>query len=529
MDTQASLTADIPSSFASKTGNIVLVDDERTNLRALELMLGSLGHNIVGLISGQEAIAFIQNNAADIALIILDIHMPDMNGFEVMQNLKQLHINSYIPIIFLTGSATSRNFIHQGYEQGAFDYLDRNVAPQILRSKVKAFLKLYEQSQKIQEQAATLQQTLTIVAHKEKELRDFFDRANDLIHGINADGKFVYVNQRWLDTLGYNRTELETLHFLDIVHPSYHDNYRTVFAALQQGIPQQEVEMLFLSKYGDRIYVEGNINCCLENGQFVATRAIFRDISKRKDAEAHMRAALDKEKQVAELQSRFVATASHEFRTPLTGILSATELLQAYWDKFSTEEHLEYLGQIYDSAIVMRDLMNDVLLVSKAEAGRMQFKPSPFNVVALVEELLTKINGRIRKNHQTELLIEGFTATVDHNLDRKLLQLVLTNLVSNAMKYSPENSKITVKIEAQQHQLTFNVQDEGEGIALVDQPYVFDSFRRGTNTHDVPGTGLGLNIVQHCIELHHGTINFTSEPGVGTCFYFSVPTNVKAN
>ena len=516
-----------PITTSPQTGNIILVDDERTNLKALELMLGSLGHNIISLTSGHEAIAFIEQNATETALLILDIHMPDMDGFEIAQRIQQLNIQNYIPVIFLTGSATGQSFMYQGYEQGAFDYLSRDVPPQILRSKVKAFLKLYEQSKKIQEQTEQLQQTLSVVEEKEKELRDFFDRANDLIHGINAEGEFIYVNQRWLETLGYSRTELNHLHFLDIVHPSHHERYETVFAALQQGIPQQEVELLFLHKNGDLICLEGNISCYFNEGEFISTRAIFRDITKRKEAESHMQAALDKEKQVSELQSRFVATASHEFRTPLTGILSATELLQAYWDKFSHEEHLDYLGQIYDSALLMRNLMNDVLLVSKAEAGRMQFNPSPCNVAELADELLRQINERIRKNHQTELLIEGFSTEIDHNLDRKLLQLVLTNLVSNAMKYSPEQSKITVKIESLDSRLNFNIQDEGEGIALVDQPHVFDSFRRGKNTHDVPGTGLGLNIVKHCVELHHGTIDFTSEPGVGTCFSFSLPTDIS--
>ncbi|OKH19048.1 ATP-binding protein [[Limnothrix rosea] IAM M-220] len=534
------------SSLSSTTTNqqdikIILVDDERTNLKALEIILSSLHHKIISLTSGQQAIDCLKKDSTNVALVILDIHMPIMDGFEVVQKIQELQIEDYIPIIFLTGSATDNTFVFQGYENGAVDYLDRNIHPQVLRSKVSAFVELHQQSKKIKEQTKKLQQSnlalsqkieenkkaLAIVEEKEKELRDFFDRANDLIHSVDQEGRFIYANQCWLETLEYTQEDLEDLHFLDIVHPSYHQHCQVVFSKLMQGLPQQSVEVLFVGKYGNHIYVEGNINCHFNGNKFVATRGIFRDITKRKEAEERMLAALEKERQVSELQSRFVSTASHEFRTPLTGILSSTELLQVYWDKLTHEEQQEYLAQIYDSAMLMRNLMNDVLLVSKAEAGRMQFNPEEIQVVDRIKELLQQIKKRINKHHKVELKTDNIHSDKEYRLDPKLLQLIFTNIVSNAMKYSPENSRIEVEISEKNDCINFRIKDEGESIPLEDQPYVFDSFRRGKNTHDIPGTGLGLNIVKHCIDLHGGKISFVSESGVGTCFDFLLPISAK--
>ncbi|AFY37536.1 multi-sensor signal transduction histidine kinase [[Leptolyngbya] sp. PCC 7376] len=523
--------------------NIVVVDDERTNLKALELILSTLNHNIISLTSGQDALEFIKQKSADIALIILDIHMPIMDGFEVVKKIQDLQIADYIPIIFLTSSATESDFVFQGYENGAIDYLDRNIHPQVLRSKVSAFVELHQQSKKIREQTNKLresnlalskkieehQMTLAVVEEKEKELRNFFDHANDLIHSVDREGKFIYVNQCWLETLGYNHQDLDKLHFLDIIHPSYHQSSEEISSTLRRGLSLEQIELLFIGKYGNKIYVEGNINGNFDGEKYLSMIGIFRDITKRKEAEDRMRVALDKERQVAELQSRFVATASHEFRTPLTGILSSTELLQTYWDKLSHEEHQEYLAQIYDSVMLMRNLMNDVLLVSKAEAGRMECNPQMLNVVKTTQKIAEQINQRINKNHQISFVADNIDPEAEYCLDSKLLQLVFTNIVTNAMKYSSENSSIAIKVWEEGHNIHFEIKDQGEGIPLEDQPHVFDFFRRGKNTHDIPGTGLGLNIVKHCVDLHHGEISFVSELHVGTCFYFSLPTNINAD
>ena len=126
-------------------------------------------------------------------------------------------------------------------------------------------------------------------------------------------------------------------------------------------------------------------------------------------------------------------------------------------------------------------------------------------------------------------MTENIDVDGDYCLDNKLLQLIFTNIVTNAMKYSPENSLIEIQVSKQDEQICFKVRDQGDGIPLEDQPHVFDFFRRGKNTHDIPGTGLGLNIVKHCVELHNGKISFVSEVNIGTCFSFSLPINIKVD
>jgi signal transduction histidine kinase len=249
--------------------------------------------------------------------------------------------------------------------------------------------------------------------------------------------------------------------------------------------------------------------------------AIVRDITERKRVEADIRTALEKEKELNELKSRFITMASHEFRTPLATILSSTELLQHYSYKWSEEKKLQHFQRIQAAVKHMTGLLNDVLLIGKAEAGKLQFNPTVINLSQfcreLVEEMqLTASDYRIVFRNQVDSL-------TDCMMDEKLLRHILSNLLSNAIKYSTQGSTVSFELVCEQGDAVFRIQDQGIGIPVADQAQLFNSFHRASNVGTISGTGLGLAIVKKSVDFHGGNITFESEVGEGTAFIVTLP------
>ncbi len=250
--------------------------------------------------------------------------------------------------------------------------------------------------------------------------------------------------------------------------------------------------------------------------------AIIREITERKRAEAEIHHALAKEKELGELKSRFVTMTSHEFRTPLTTILSSAELLKDYGYRWSEEKKIQHLERIIVAVKHMTQLLNEVLLIGKAEAGKLEYSPSALNLSQfchdLVEEMQTATN-----NHKIVFNYQCCFNWIE--LDEKLLRHVLSNLLSNAIKYSPAGGSVYFDLVCDYEQATFRVRDEGIGIPESERSQLFDSFYRASNVGTISGTGLGLAIVKRAVDLHGGKIAVESVVGVGTTFIVSLPLN----
>ncbi|MDJ0592346.1 MAG: ATP-binding protein [Pleurocapsa sp. MO_226.B13] len=281
----------------------------------------------------------------------------------------------------------------------------------------------------------------------------------------------------------------------------------------------------------DKIY---SYEVRIANSDIDEVMAIVRDISDRKQAETNIRQNLEREKKLNELKSRFVTMASHEFRTPLASILSSSELLEHYSHKWSEEKKLSHLYRIQNSVKRMTELLNDVLLLGKADAGKLELNPSRFNLFKFCHELVEEIQ-LTTTTHQINFQVEKCSqANVcaqqsDSNkcdlfcMDEKLLRHILTNLLSNAVKYSPESDKVDFSVTCQSRQAIFQVRDFGIGIPPEEQNQLFDSFHRAANVGSIPGTGLGLPIVKRAVDLHGGTISIASQLGFGTTFTVTLP------
>lgn len=248
--------------------------------------------------------------------------------------------------------------------------------------------------------------------------------------------------------------------------------------------------------------------------------AIVRDITERKRAESDIQNALEKEKELSELKSRFVSMASHEFRTPLTTILSSSELLQDYGHKWAEEKKLLHYQRIQTAVKHMIQLLNDVLLIGQAEAGHFKFCPAQMDIVQFCHDLVEEMQITT-KNHTIASNVQIKSSTVE--LDEKLLRHILSNLLSNAIKYSPSGGTINFVLIEELEKLIFQVQDSGIGIPVADQAKLFDSFHRATNVGTISGTGLGLAIVKKAVDLHGGNITVESEVRSGTTFTVSLP------
>lgn len=253
------------------------------------------------------------------------------------------------------------------------------------------------------------------------------------------------------------------------------------------------------------------------------------DIDTRKRAEQEIRSAFEKHKELGELKSRFVSMTSHEFRTPLATILSSSDLLEHYAERLPAAERAELLATIRQAVQRMTRLLDDVLLIGKAEAGRLAFRPVEVDLCALCRSAAMEAERaapRAAATHdagtRAHVVLDLPAGELRVRADDKLLRFILGNLLSNALKYSPAGGDVVLTLRADAQALSIAVADRGIGIPPEDLPRLFEPFHRGRNVGTLPGTGLGLAIVRKAVDLHGGRIEVDSAPGA-TRFVVTLP------
>ncbi len=265
-----------------------------------------------------------------------------------------------------------------------------------------------------------------------------------------------------------------------------------------------------------------------QSSELVSLRWLLRDISESKRtqaklqwAEEAMRQALAKEREFSELKSRLLTITSHEFRTPLATIHSSAELLEHYRHLWSEQRQQTHLRRIQASVMHITQLLNDVLMVSQDETGKLEFNPTPINLVEFCRDLLEELQQSDRSQHAIVFSSEGQCTPA--NLDAKLLRQILSNLFSNCLKYSPLGSTVRFSVTTADEQAIFQTQDSGIGIPASDIEHIFEPFHRASNTGNIAGMGLGMSIVKQAVDLHGGEITVESAIGAGTTFTVILP------
>ncbi len=256
-------------------------------------------------------------------------------------------------------------------------------------------------------------------------------------------------------------------------------------------------------------------------GEPMFISAIMHDITAERAAEAELRKTLERERELSELKSNFVSLVSHEFRTPLEIIMSSVDNLDRYHERLPQEKRQQLLHSIHRAVRRMAGMMEEVLVLGRLETDRVTFRPVPLDLATVCRRICDEIESATNRRCPIELTVREFTGEAVG--DEGLLRHILTNLLSNAVKYSAAGEPVALVIERENDLAVCRVEDRGCGIPEGDQKRLFQAFHRGSNVENIPGTGLGLLIVQRCVELHGGAIRFRSVEGQGTTFTVTLP------
>ncbi|MCX2472739.1 PAS domain-containing sensor histidine kinase [Pedobacter sp. MC2016-05] len=249
------------------------------------------------------------------------------------------------------------------------------------------------------------------------------------------------------------------------------------------------------------------------------TQDLVKLVSELEMAKENMRALFQKEKELNQLKTRFVSMASHEFRTPLSAIQLSASLIDKYTEKQDTANVEKHTSKIKNSINNLTTILNDFLSLERLEAGKVEANPNWFNIISFAEEITEEMQMMTKQNQHIIYEHTGITASVF--LDPNLLRNCVINLISNAVKYSGADTLIQFNTRLVDGKLILEVKDNGIGIPETDQKSLFEPFFRAHNTGDIPGTGLGLNIVNRYVGLMGGTVNCISEQNIGTTFTLS--------
>ena len=349
------------------------------------------------------------------------------------------------------------------------------------------------------------------------QLQAVLDAVPGCVAWVNADLTYLGVNRLMAETFKINATEFigKKIGFIDSNTQEYIGFAKNFFDSPEENISK---ELLFqFNGSDDKFYLLiGQKYSQGESAVFVTI-----EITERKRAEVETQNALEKVKELSDLKSRFIFMVSHEFRTPLTSIFSASELLEHYGDKWSFDKKLKYLQQIQESVQRMNGLLEDVLIIGAEESGKLKLQPTELNLFDFCQQLIEEI--QLSKNNSHLINFNSITQFEDIRIDAKILRHILSNLLSNAVKYSPDKIPIDFDLSDNNQEIVFAVTDYGIGIPLKDQTHLFDLFHRASNVGTIGGTGIGLSIVKKSVDALGGSISFQSDINVGSKFTVSIP------
>jgi len=506
--------------------NILLVDDQPENLLALEAILGKLGENLVQASSGEEALRCLLNR--DFAVILLDVLMPGMDGFETADLIRSRARSQHTPIIFLTAFDASEQGVFRGYSLGAVDYLIKPINSEILVSKVAVFVDLFKKTAAVKQQAAQLTGINAELRRSEEQFRSLSASSPTGIFVIDPDGRCTYTNPRFQAICGVFSNRISEQSWHQCVHPEDRDRALSQWNLYLENGGEFSEELRFQTL--DDCVKWVHLRSCpmlTQTGEAMGHVGTIEDITERKEAEV-TRAQVMREqlaRQEAEAANRmkdeFLAVLSHELRTPLNSMLGWVRLLRTkQYEKKMVDRALETIER---NAETQAQLIEDILDVSKIIRGKLRLNYRLLQPVAVIQAALDAVRPHLEA--KSIRVTTDFAPDVSHIWgDSTRLQQIVWNLLTNAVKFTPEAGEIKIQLQAEDARtVRIAVVDSGVGIEPEFLPHVFDRFRQAdsTTTRSHNGLGLGLAIVRHLVELHGGTIEAAS-PGLGQGATFTV-------
>lgn len=528
--------------------NVLITEDDAVSARFLKETLKKLNYNVVEIAqTAEESISKAIKYNPDI--VIMDINLPgEIDGIEAT---KRIRTTLKIPVIYLTGAADT-DTLERALKTEPNGYLLKPFKKQELFTVIEMALYRDSLEKKLKANEQLMALTLECIG--------------DGLITTDTDGYVTLINKEaekltgffLKDIIGKKITEIYPVKLENSKH--FFSDFSVLLSHYQYNEDNQD--LILDSKNHNYLPINQTIAPLKDENNTIKGYIItFRDISLKKRAEETLKRineeletrvnkrtielknknkeledeinkriivehnlykALEKEKELNELKSRVVTTVSHEFKTPLTSILSSVELLQRYELKNPVDEktskHYEFIRK---SAKVLSQMINDTLLIEKFDADKFEFKFENENLVNFTESIIEEFKESSGKNHLFKLITEKIPEKT--SIEKTLLRRIINNLISNAVKYSGEGSEIIVTMKYSKKQFEITVTDSGIGIPEEDKKHLFKLFHRAKNAMNYDGTGLGLTIIQRSLDLLNGSITFKSELGVGTSFKINFP------
>jgi PAS domain S-box-containing protein len=364
-------------------------------------------------------------------------------------------------------------------------------------------------------------QRMTEVLSAKEKVEAILNSASDLIIVLSEKGKIQQVNPAFTTVMGYD-SDAVFGHPIEGLFEASEINLQSVFQTVIETQTAQRCELKTIRDDQTVLEVDA-VFSPLSRADSARPLLIcsLRDITAQKRLADGLREALERERELGEMQARFSSTVSHEFRTPLAVIQTSIDILDTNYSRMTPAKVSQHLGKIGDQVQRLTHLMDDVLIIAKNDAVGMPFNPAPVNLDTFSKNIVDDVAQQMRANDRVRYSCQGDCTEV--RADKDLIHHILINLVTNAIKYSRANDRVHVQLKCHQSQATFIVQDEGIGIPLNAQERIFDDFYRANNVGTIHGTGLGLSIVKRAVEAHQGTISLHSLEGQGTTFTVTIP------
>ena len=488
---------------------ILIVDDNPSNIFSLKKLLESQNFPVESASSGEEALSKALKNNYD--LIILDVQMPDMDGFEVAETLSGYSRTKNIPIIFLSAVNTDKSFIEKGYASGGIDYVTKPIDSDILMLKVKTYYNLQEQNQKLKQSRQNLEleiqgrrETQVMMKSKLDHFQQMLEALPQIAFTLTPEGKIDFVNKKWLEYSDFEQNFPET-HPDELSIEEIFEQKKHLCKIIDQETRLKNVET---DEYRYHLL---RIAPIFENEAVKNWIGTFTDITDQKKVE--------KEK------DEFLSIASHELKTPLTSIKAYVQLLdrKLKLDKESPEAN--YVAKVQNQIDKLNNLITDLLDVSKIENGKLKINRQPNNLEDVIQNAVETI---IQTHEENTVQIERHGQKPDFLIpfDNIRVEQVLINFLTNAIKYSPKNNRVIVTTTVDDDVAKISVTDFGIGIPKYKQDAVFKKFYRVEESSlQFQGMGIGLYICAEIITQHGGSIGLSSAIDEGSTFYFTLPLN----
>lgn len=492
------------------TPKILIVDDLEVNLLTLEGNLRRLNAQIFRAQSGQEALIRIQQH--DFALIIIDIQMPEMNGYEVAEHIRQGRRNQFTPIIFLTAVYFDQLSVYKGYRTGAVDYITKPFNFEILTSKVKVFLDLDRIKHEL--------------IDSRKQFRDVVQDQIDLICRTDASHNILFANQSMATALGVNEEQITGQPITRWMTEDDKKKVENELSGLNPTKPLAEVLHVLQPSATCQLSVSSIVRALFNDDyELIGYQWVIRDITAEIKAREQLLIAKQKAEEATRYKSLFLASMSHETRNPLNSILGMIELLKESNLSDNQRESIEILEF---SAGKLHKLLNDILDLSRIESNKVKIEPTMFN---LHEELKKLVKSyQVQAGQQNSKLLLNIHPDVPARIvgDPLRLSQIISNLLINALKFT-KNGSVELSVSRENGtknmvKLKFMVTDNGVGIDANENVNIFDEFTQGDDpvARTYGGSGLGLSISARLCELMGGKLDYNSQPGKETSFWFSL-------